>query len=543
MIVGLALISVGTHAGVTRGSGGIPPLAAPGVGTTGRSVDGEILVTFKPGTSRDVMSRAHQAVGAIEASVIQQLGVRRLLVAPSARDNALAAYATNPDVVSAEPNYIADSASVAPNDPYFPSGSGALLGGQWGHVVTHAPEAWEATTGSPSVVIAVIDSGIDAAHPDLAGQTVTGTSVIGGTTTDTHGHGETVAGVIAPKTNNGQGGAGYCWNCRLMPVKVSNSSTTAYSDMAAGIVWAADHDARVINVSLGGASRSAALDSAVSYAVSRGAVVVAAAGNSGCNCATYPAASPGAIAVAASDQNDNLMNYSNQGSWVHVAAPTGDITTWLTYNGQPYGYAPVGGTSISAPVVSGIVALMLSVDPAATPDKIKSVLFSSTDAISGRTQAGGQATVAYGRVNALRALSAMAAGVSSPQPTSSPEPTATPLPTPTATPTPSPTATPTPVGSPTPQATTFTGSLNKKSSARIFSVEVGSGLAQARLSFAKCATLDLQLVAPGARTVASTSGPSVVALDRVVDGGRYDYRVSGAGQCSFTLTVTALPKS
>src|SRR4029079_8784147 len=99
--------------------------------------------------------------------------------------------------------------------------------------------------------------------------------------------------------------------------------------MASAITWAADHGARVINVSYAGTSSSSTLDAAVAYATNHGAIVVAAAGNDGVGTVTYPAHSPGAIAVAASDQHDNLMNYSNFGSWVDVAAPTGDITTWL----------------------------------------------------------------------------------------------------------------------------------------------------------------------------------------------------------------------
>jgi thermitase len=161
-----------------------------------------------------------------------------------------------------------------------------------------------------------------------------------------------------------------------MPVKITNSGSATYGDMASGIVWAADHGARVINVSYAGTSSSSTLDSAVAYAMNHGAIVVASAGNSGCNCPTYPASSPGAIAVAASDQRDGLETYSNWGPWVQVAAPAGDITTTLIFNGVPYTYAPAGGTSISAPVVAGILRLMLSYDPTATPTQLKNALFS-----------------------------------------------------------------------------------------------------------------------------------------------------------------------
>jgi subtilisin family serine protease len=438
-------------------------------------------------------------------------------------------------------------ASATPDDPYFPwSGSNVKYGGQWGDGLTKAQAAWDITKGSPDVIVAVVDSGIDDAHPDLAGQLVTGTSIVGGSTIDTHGHGEYVAGVIAPNTNNGVGVAGYCWGCRLMPVKITNSSSATYGDMASGIVWAVNHGARVINVSYAGTSSSSTLDAAVSYATDHGAVVVGAAGNSGCNCPSYPAASPGAIAVAASDQSDDLMTYSNFGSWVQVAAPTGDITTWLTLNGQPYGYAPVGGTSISAPVVSGILALMLSYDPSATPAELKGALFSSTDAITGLTQSGAPVSVRYGRVNAYRAL--LALGVSTPTSDPSPSPTSSPSPTTspsqTASPSPSdvgPSPDPSTTGpSPTPTilTMTFSGALNRKHNIKTFSVSVGSGPADAELSFTKCPTLALSLGAADT-TLDSTSGPSVVVLDRTLPAGSYSYVVSGSDRCSFSLTVSA----
>src|SRR5207247_4590626 len=211
-------------------------------------------------------------------------------------------------------------ASATPNDPYCQwTGSNVLYGGQWGDGLTQAQKAWDITRGSSNVIVAVVDSGIDDAHPDLAGQVVPGTSVVGGSTVATEPHGEYVAGVISPNTDNGIGVAGYCWTCKLMPIKITNTSSATYSDMASGIVWATDHGARVINVSYAGTSSSSTLNSAVAYATNHGAIVVAAAGNSGCNCVTYPAASPGVIAVAASDQFDNLMNYSNFGAWVQVA--------------------------------------------------------------------------------------------------------------------------------------------------------------------------------------------------------------------------------
>jgi subtilisin family serine protease len=432
-----------------------------------------------------------------------------------------------------------------------------IYGGQWGDGLTQAQKAWDITTGSSKVIVAVVDSGIDDAHPDLAGQVVPGASMVGGSTVDTSGHGEYVAGVIAPDTNNGVGVAGYCWTCRLMPIKITDSGSATYSAMASGIVWATDHGARVINVSYAGTTRSSTIDSAVSYATDRGALVVAAAGNSGCDCVTYPAGSPGAIAVAASDQHDNLMTYSNRGSWVQVAAPTGDITTWLTFNGQSYAYAPVGGTSISAPVVSGILALMLSFDPKATLPQLENALFSSVDPITGVDQGGARAIVQYGRVDAYKALVAMGATTG---PAPSPTPSPTPSPSPVASPSPSlsPTSSspaPGPTSSsssippssssstpPAPQVFTFSGSINQRNPSKTFPLTLPVGAVEAQLAFKRCPSLELAMADAGNAPVGEREGPSVVTLDTNVPAGSYAYTVSG-GKCSFTLTVTVVPQS
>jgi Subtilase family len=451
-------------------------------------------------------------------------------------------------------------ASTTPNDPYFPwTGSDVLYGGQWGDGLTQAQKAWDITTGSPNVIVAVVDSGIDDAHPDLSGQLVPGTSIVGGSTIDTSGHGEYVAGVIAPNTNNGIGVAGYCWTCKLMPIKITDGGSATYSAMADGIVWATDHGARVINVSYAGTSSSSTLNSAVSYATNHGSIVVAAAGNSGCNCATYPAASPGALAVAASDQSNNLMNYSNFGSWVQVAAPTGDMTTWLVLNGIRYGYDAVGGTSISAPVVAGILALLLSYAPNATVAQLKDALFSSVDPITGLTQSGSKVSIQYGRVNAYKALLALGGSAPSSSPSRSPSPSASPTvssspspsssagsPTPTGTSSTSSSSSPTPGDSPTstsspaPQVLTFSGSLNKQSTTRLYSVTLAAGAVHARLSFKRSPSLDLALLDDASTVVAEQSGPSVVTLDIDVASGSYVFSVSGdRGNFTLAVTVTA----
>jgi hypothetical protein len=194
-----------------------------------------------------------------------------------------------------------------------------------------------------------------------------------------------------------------------MPVQVGTDSGAYVSDVASGITWAVDHGARVENLSLAGTSASSALTSAVSYARSKGAVVVAAAGNSNCDCATYPAATPGVLGVAGTDSAGNKQGDSNYGSWVMLAAPEGNMTGWPSINGAP-GYAPVGGTSLAAPVVAGIAGLVFSYDRSLSGAQVEQALES--------TAVPTTFAVKYGRVDALAAL--LSRGATDPQPSSAP---------------------------------------------------------------------------------------------------------------------------
>jgi len=204
----------------------------------------------------------------------------------------------------------------------------------------------------------------------------------------------------------------------------------------------------------------------------------------------------------------------------------------------PIWYGPVGGTSISAPVVSGIIGLMLTYRPTASIDELENALFSSVDPITGVTQSGSAAVVKYGRVNAYGALVVLGAVIDSQSPAPSPSPTVTPSPTGTG-PSPTPLPSQSPPVSPSVETTTFSGSVNRKNPARSFVVTVGSGPANARLAFSKCQAMTLGLSAADGTTVATVSGPSVVVLDDLLGQGTYSYTVSATAQCSFSLTVTS----
>ncbi|WP_437876414.1 S8 family peptidase [Sorangium sp. So ce513] len=286
--------------------------------------------------------------------------------------------AKDPRVEAAEPLARVRAFFVA-NDP--------LLKEQWHMARVGAERAWDFATGR-GVTVAVVDTGIACeTHgpfvkaPDLAStECVEGWNFVNKTNhaNDDQGHGTHVAGTIAQSTNNGIGAAGLAFHARLMPVKVLNENgwgTTA--DVADGIRWAADNGADVINLSLGGPRNSKVLQSAIDHAISRGVVVVAAAGNTGGR-VQYPGASDGVIGVSATDANDKIARFSSRGQGVDVAAPGVNVTQQTICNrGRGDCEAPYpayNGTSMAAPHVAGAAALLVGLgvsDPRAVEDAIR----------------------------------------------------------------------------------------------------------------------------------------------------------------------------
>jgi hypothetical protein len=263
----------------------------------------------------------------------------------------------NPAVEFAEPDFVAEVAQetvTEPNDPRYPE--------QWALPAIGAPEAWAAMPpDAPIVTVAVIDSGICAEHPDLAGRIEAGWDFVQSDAVpqDDFGHGCSVTGIIAANTDNSVGMAGVAPNAQVMPLRVLNSSGSgSYSDVAAAIVVAADNGAQVINLSLGGSSPSATLETAVNYAIGKGVIVVAAAGNSGIEGALYPAAYPDVVAVGSVDQDLQHSSFSNYGPQIDIWAPGRDILS-TKWDGT---YALVSGTSFAAPYVAGAeaVGMMMS---------------------------------------------------------------------------------------------------------------------------------------------------------------------------------------
>lgn len=346
-----------------------------------------IIVKPKPGYA-PAMGLFRALVGAREVERLP-LGETVLALPPGISAESVARiYASSPAIEFAEPNYTF-KAFYLPNDPYFSA--------QYALGMISCPKAWDATVGSPSVTIAIVDTGIDPTHPDLAGKVVAGWDFVNDDpyADDDNGHGTHVAGIAGASSNNGVGIAGVAQRSALMPIKVLDASGSGLlSDVASGIVWAVDRGANVISLSLGSSSDSQTLRDAVAYATSNGAVVVAAAGNAGSNVATYPAAIPEVLSVGSVSSSDGRSAFSNYGSWVDVAAPGESILSTV-----PGGYEYWSGTSMACPQVSGIAALVysrfgLGIGPAQVVQRIQS----SADPVG--------SWLKYGRVNAASAVGA-----------------------------------------------------------------------------------------------------------------------------------------
>lgn len=287
--------------------------------------------------------------------------------------------------------------AVVPSDPLVTA---------WTYEAANLPAAWDVTTGSESVSIAILDSGVQATHPDLAGGVDPGYDFVDrdGDPADVLGHGTAVAGIAAARANNGLGAAGACWSCRILPLRVLGLEGFArFATMALAIDDAVARGAAVVNLSLYGEDRNGALEASIRRASAAGVVVVAAAGNEGTTTPQYPAAYADVLGVAATDENGGLAVYSSRGDWVKVAAPGCTPTTQLGG-----GFGSGCGTSGAAPVVAGIVGLMRAQAPFASLAQIEAAL------AEGAVPVGG---VRFGGVDALAALQRLGRPAPALQPT------------------------------------------------------------------------------------------------------------------------------
>jgi subtilisin family serine protease len=309
----------------------------------------------------------------------------------------------NPSVEDARVDYYARISAV-PNDTFYNS--------QWGLKMIKCEQAWEMTKGDPEMVVAIVDTGVDREHPDLKAKLISGYDMVNlgdvppdegcvwegdfltrdEDPSDENGHGTHCAGIAAGIPDNARGIAGVAWNCKIMPVRVlANvrctedgeehvSASGVFSDIADGIIWAADHGAGVISLSLGGYVEKSEpepepMKSAIDYAASKGCVVAVAMANDGADLDkesvyAYPARHAEVLAVGAVDRKGKRADFSNYGNYKQVMAPGVDI--FSTYPVSDYEY--LQGTSMATPFVSGLAALVKSANPHLIPQEVIEII-------------------------------------------------------------------------------------------------------------------------------------------------------------------------
>lgn len=319
------------------------------------AVPGELVVVLDEGASAATSERALEARGASVERVPGDDGSLLVQTPRGVNDpvfNVIAAQL--PGVERVQPNYIY-RATYVPSDPLYPE--------QWGLPRIGAPAAWNVTRGSGTVLVAVVDTGADASHPDLRGRVSTADDYdfVNGDTDarDDNGHGTHVSGIIAAAEGNG-GMVGVAPGCRILPVKVLDAKGSGTSiGVAAGIRYAADNGAKIINLSLAGPA-DPRMGDAVAYARDKGCVIVAAVGNEGSSAgAGYPARYTGVIGVGAVTSSIARASFSNFGPGVDIAAPGVGVLSAVPGGG----YESWSGTSMASPFVAGVAALVLSVNP------------------------------------------------------------------------------------------------------------------------------------------------------------------------------------
>ena len=371
-------------------------------------IPGEVIVTY-----RDDNARQHALARGL--AVLADLGTSGsgvpALVSTRGRavNEVVAELKADPAVAQAEPNYrvqLVDDGAVAAravNDPETT--------GQYSLDRMRVRDAWSWETGAGNL-IAVLDTGVQYSHPDLAGRVVPGHDFVNDDANagDDNGHGTWVSGIIAARANDSYGIAGISWSDKILPVKImSREGTGSTSDLIAAIRYSADRGADVINMSVGGFPYSQIMQDAVNYAFAKGAVLVAAAGNNRREERFYPASFANVISVSATQVNDEFSNWSSYGPDVDVSAPGSSVLTTNCYkctyaDHDSWGsHTYISGTSFATPNVSGVVALIRARYPAYTPQQVVNRLFNTVDDLG---YPGWDNRYGRGRVNAYRALGA-----------------------------------------------------------------------------------------------------------------------------------------
>ena len=391
---------------------------------------------------------------------------------------------------------------AVPNDPRWTN--------QWGPRKINAPAAWDYTRGKAGVRISILDTGVEATHPDISGKVVAWKDYVGGLSPayDDHGHGTKSSGVAAGNTDNGAGVAGMCWLCTIDARKVLDQSNTGlWSNVSSAIVdasefAAAENRVGIISMSLSGSSGSITLENAVKHAHANGSVVLGSAGNTATTDVRYPSGYAEVIAVAGSDSNDAKYSWSSHGSsWVDIAAPGCNDTA---FKGATYG--SFCGTSSATPLAAGAAGLLVS--QGLTASEVRARLEGTAVPVS---------YVAAGRIDIAAAVS-----------------TAPPPPPPDSggeTPPPS---------TATPVTTTFSGSLGGKTLVKTHPLTIATGAVTATFT-SKASPMRLRVFNSTGVLLSDTQDSSGVPRNLgTLNAGAYTFEVSGQ-KTSYTLAVEHMP--
>lgn len=289
---------------------------------------------------------------------------------------------------------------LVPNDPYYPQ--------QWGQRVLDMPEVWKYTTGDPNVIIAMVDTGVSYGLADVRGQFVAGWDLVDNDPVSEDispgRHGTYVSTALAALGNNGADTTGYCWGCKIMPVRVTRGDNANRSMIAAGIRYAVEHGARIITVGFSGDIENFEERAAVRYAREKGALVISSAGNTSSSEPRFPAFYPDVLSVAATDDADRLYFWSTRGSWVKLAAPGCAMVIDPTI-----GPGTQCGTSLTLPSVAGIAGLLLSLKPSMSDDELYDLIVRTAKPVPG---------IGGGRIDPVAAIRAL--GIPDPAPAAPP---------------------------------------------------------------------------------------------------------------------------
>jgi subtilisin family serine protease len=415
------------------------PLLTRAQESTEEYAEDELILKFKPNLPDNAIQNILRSNDLTERRFLRRLGLMTVRIGSAASLNTVQnVLSRRPDIEYVEKNYVVQAFDI-PNDP--------LYGNQYHLPRIDAPIAWDYEKGNSNAIIAVLDTGIYAGHPDLSGKVLVsdGFNAINNTsnTEDDNGHGTHVGGTAAANTNNSTGVAGVCHECLLLPVKVLDENGSGFlSDTIEGIDYVTNYAIQnsdiklTINLSLGRTCTSGPTQSeqdAINNAVNNGVTIFAAAGNTGSSVRQCPASADNVIAVSATDQNDNFASFSSYGSYVDVAGPGVDIFSTEMDVNVTYGpwywcgffrfcrdqitqivpaYGSGSGTSFSTPIAAGIAGLVFSANPSLTNYQVEGIIEDTADDLGAP---GWDQNYGWGRVNAYGAVQEALFGVNPPQ--------------------------------------------------------------------------------------------------------------------------------